>query len=303
MKQGLMPGLLCAAFLAMATPASAELVIHATPGALGQPGDVIGGGDIEAIVNQAARYWEAVYTDPAQPWTLDITYSWSALDLGLAAQFVPTVIDATSNRILAGTVTFSNDDGVLWYADPNPEIMLGNPAFNSTPIITNESVDLPGGRTVDFNVGVAFEAAPDSLAQGRKDLLTIAMHEIGHGLGLLYRPDAPPNLPPFYDYVHPITVTPDINAFYAGLTIITDRSEHLNAPSLMADSTLEGFRFFPSANDILTMATISGYENPNLNPYDLPGIPVPEPGGFFLSLAALATLLFLHRRPPFSPLP
>lgn len=295
MNQGLIPGLLLAVLLGAATPAPAELIINATPGSVEIPGNVTGGGNLVTIFNQAADYWEAAYTDPDQPWTLDITYSWSNLGDSVVAQFVPTVVDATANRILAGTVTFNNDDGVvLWFADPNPEIMLGNPAFSALPEIRNESYDLPG-RTVDLNVGIIFTADPDSPAFGRSDLLTIAMHEIGHGLGLLYRPDIPPNLPPFYETIHPITITPEINAFYAGHTILTDRSEHLNGPSVMADSTPAGIRYFPSATDILTMAVATGYQNPNLNPYNLPNFPVPEPTTAALLLLAAPALLRRQR--------
>ena len=119
------------------------------------------------------------------------------------------------------------------------------------------------------------------------------MHEIGHGLGLLYYP-GPPGPPPSYDPIHPVLITDAVSTVYAGYEIYVSAGEHLAVPSLMASSTDPGSRFFPPSNDILAMAVPSQYDAPVLNPYHVPGVPVPEPSGLvleFIGLLALSVLL------------
>lgn len=277
-------------------PAQAGLIIVAIEGDIDTPSpNVAGGGNITTIFNQAVLNWQAAYPDPAQEWTVTMTYHWAMLGTDLVAQFTDPVVDEETGRILAGTVTFNNSEDlpISWFADPNPELVLNNPFFDSGPVVTNWEVDA-GGEIVELNMGTGFVATPGSLADGRVDLLTIAMHEIGHGLGLLFSP-------PTYETPHPLRVTEDVSPFYAGHEILVNQGEHLSFPSLMARSTDPGLRFYPSSNDILAMATISDFHNPTLNPYNIPGIPVPEPSSLAFELAGLALLGWRRRwkRRPF----
>jgi hypothetical protein len=41
------------------------------------PTDMIGGGDLEIIMNVAADYWEQVFPHVSPPWTLQIDYGWT----------------------------------------------------------------------------------------------------------------------------------------------------------------------------------------------------------------------------------
>ncbi len=271
-------------------PAQAGLNIIAHAGDIEHPSeDIVGGGNLTAIFNQAVLNWELAYPDPDQEWTLDLTYHWGELGQDLVAQFSLLTVDEDTGRILSGSIVFNNLNSPLisWFADPTPEIVMGNPAFTAGLVVSNQIV-VVGGLETELNVGITFAAAPDSPAYGRSDMLTIAMHEIGHGLGLLYDP-------PHYEPPNPLLVTEAASPAYAGYEIYVDRGEHLAIPSLMADKTDPGFRVYPSANDILAMAVIAPYDNPVLNPQNIPGVAVPEPSTLLLSFAGLATLLCWRR--------
>lgn len=270
-------------------------MINATAGDISTPApNMTGGGNISDIFNQAVAYWEMVFPDPDQEWTLNLTYNWGNPGEGVVAQFKAVVVDATANRILSGAITFNNSATIGWFADPNPEIMMGNPAFGPEPVVTNDRFQATSGEVV-LNIGLVFVADSDSPAYGRSDLLTIGMHEIGHGLGLLNNP-SPPNPPPNYEFTNPIVVDEAVSPVYAGMQIDTEVGEHLFSPSLMEPRTTVGTRVFASSRDILAMAQISQYFGVELNPYNVPNLPVPEPSGVFLSLAGLSGIALVRRR-------
>jgi hypothetical protein len=290
-------GFVLAAGLGGWTSAKAGLIINATAGDISTPSpNMIGGGNITTIFNQAVAYWEMAFPDPAQTWTLDLTYNWGVLGEDQVARLTPLTVGGSPNRILTGSITFNHvdSDQFSWFADPNPGMMTNNPAFTIGPTVTNQSVDASSG-TVELNTGLTYQAAPESPAYGRSDLLTIAMHEIGHGMGLLFNP-SPPNDPPDWEPIHPLIITEAVSSHYAGTEIFTWAGEHLFTPSLMESATLTGTRVFPSSNDILAMAEISQYFDPKLNPYNVPGIPVPEPSSSLLILTSLSGLVFLLGR-------
>ncbi|MBE2180969.1 MAG: PEP-CTERM sorting domain-containing protein [Chthoniobacterales bacterium] len=287
LRPPLAAALLFAVAMGWLAPARAGLNIIAHVGDIEHPSEnIVGGGNLTAIFNQAVLNWELAYPDPDQEWTLDLTYHWDELDVSLVAQFSLLTVDENTGRIRSGSIAFNNLNSpqISWFADPNPEIVMGNPAFTGGLVISNQVV-VVGGVDTELNVGITFAAAPDSPAYGRSDMLTIAMHEIGHGLGLLYDP-------PHYEPTNPLVVTEAVSPAYAGYEIYVDRGEHLARPSLMEDKTDLGTRVYPSVNDILAMAVIASYDNPVLNPQNIPGVAVPEPSTLLLSLTGLALLLW-----------
>jgi hypothetical protein len=143
-------------------------------------------------------------------------------------------------------------------------MIMNNPAFASGSTATNETVTAASGNVL-LNTGITFEAAPGSPAFGRSGLLTIAMHEIGHGLGLLLN-QSPPNPPPAYEPDFPVIVTESVSPYYAGVEIHVEPPDHLTSPSLMEAATPDSLRVLPSKRGILAMATISQYDTPFLNP-------------------------------------
>jgi hypothetical protein len=255
------------AMLAASAPAQAGLKIIRTPaGGTGgtPPPNLSGGGNIIDIFNQAADYWESAFPDPHQDWTVELKYTWGAFgdvnaDNALSAQFTLGSAGGTPLRILSGSITFDNSGGTLWFADPNPATNSAyadvEPYFGLYP--------LPSAlEGIALNNGIWFVHPTNSDAEDHVDLLTIAMHEIGHGLGMLQ--SAP-------DFTAPteFEITDAVSPRYAGLLVFLDSLgifEHLPSPALMMSRNQPSIRQFPSTLDILSMAQISAYDNPNWYP-------------------------------------
>jgi len=123
-----------------------------------------------------------------------------------------------------------------------------------------------------INVGRMFSGATGDAALG-VDLLTIAAHEIGHGLGLAVHNTAS----------EPVIVVTHHRPF-ACLVIFTNGGDHLiSAYALMGQLfTGEGVGILISSLDVLAEAQISRFNHPNLDPYAV--VPPrtnrqPAPGG------------------------
>lgn len=137
------------------------------------PPDAIGGGNLEEVFNAAADQWERVILDPH---VLTLRFGWSAVGGGI--HFL-TAQGGTLNRETQGTIFFNND-GVAghfkWYLDPSPR---SNDEYRS---YRESSQDLGGGPV---NVERVYSGAVgDAAATTHVDLLSAAIHEIGHALGM-----------------------------------------------------------------------------------------------------------------------
>src|SRR5262245_35967079 len=124
-KYSIFAAVLCA-MLGMTAPTQAGLKIILTPldGTGGTPpeANIEGGGDLATNVRVAADYWEKIYSDPNQQWTVEFKYGWAELSNidTLNGQFDLETAGGTPNRILSGTLKFNNTGGTAWFADPNP---------------------------------------------------------------------------------------------------------------------------------------------------------------------------------------
>lgn len=219
----------------------AQVTIIRTNAGGAAPATVAGGGNLDDIFNAAADWWEAALV--TTPYTLTLTYQWGPLGGGTLGLHTLTTQGGTPNRETAGTITFDNDGSSSWFLDPTP---CANNEYSTGP--TYSSADLGGGT---MNTGRVYTGALGS-ASGRTDLFSVALHEIGHALGMSSANTSfiAENVDGDIDVTSPRP--------FAGSAIPTVSGAHININStLLFPSIGTSLRRWPTAADALANAQIS----------------------------------------------
>jgi hypothetical protein len=254
--------------VALAAPRTALAGLHIRPVFIGgtppPPSLMVGGGNLQQIFQVAAENWERIFKQGGGNWDVTIEYGWGDhLNGGdlygqerMLAQGGGNVVRITRSRIFFNAnPPLPQQPGSIrgFFADPTPR---DNSEYQ---LYTLAQQDVDG---VEVNFGRVFSEATGDAAN-RIDLLTIAMHEIGHALGL----DG--------DYVGFqaqfvqglfVEITPPRP--YAGLFFpIKAYGPHIEdggMTALMWQSPTPGWRQLISVADAIAIAQFSSFPRPNL---------------------------------------
>ncbi len=238
-----------------------------------------GGGNLVDIFNAAADWWEVAILDAH---VLTISYRWDVLTGDTIGNHTLTGEGGVPHRETAATIRFDTEPS-NWFLDPTPD------EHEEYTTYTEDTADFGAG---EINTQRRYSGATGD-AVGNLDLLTTAMHEIGHALGLASANDA------YQDESWPdndIDVTAPRP--FAGSTIMTTNTAvpatsgtsnaHLAVSTALLDPFLSsGERVIQSDVDILANAQISQFVNIN--------VAVPEPASL-VACVLLAVPAVARRR-------
>ena len=261
-----------AALLGGAANSQALIIIRNFLGGTPSPNQ-FGGGNFNAIVNAAADCWQFHIHDTH---VVTLNFSWGALGSGVLGQHGLVTQGGAPNRETAGNIQITNDATISWFMDPTPM-----DAFEYSTY-TEVSQNLGGGV---MNTGRSFTGASGA-ANGNFDFFSVAVHEIGHSLGLSSANTS------FQAENGDLDIDVQAPRPFAGASIPTISGAHLNLTNaLMFPSVGTSIRHIPSHADIVANAEISEFNDLNLAP-----CMVPEPATIAAIGFGIAALAMRRRK-------
>lgn len=235
------------------------------------PTNSIGTGCLSNTMYCAKRVWESAIRDQH---TVTLYYGWAEVGGGQHSLITQM---GTPNREVVGAIFFNNDSDPThqsWHIDSTP--LTWNDFTNTT--YSQKVINLGIGGPINASRCYRWDVSPNT---AQLDLFTIALHEIGHALGMSYGNnsfmfecadgDIDVTSGPFWGMTIPMQ-----SNFYGVVSHIAYVSDR----TLMAGSFAPGERALPSVLDIVAIAQLSQFKELNLDlkpvlemstPYDVQG--------------------------------
>ena len=155
----------------------------------GAPADgsaILGGGTLaqaQNVIETAASYWESAFAGSSSSlsWasggdlTQSISVEWAALG-GSTLASGGTSFFLPSGEWAGGSLTWDNDGSSEFFVDSTP---AENSEWGSTQ---TQNMDFGGGS---MNIERVSYDAPAGVTRDNSDMLSVAIHEVGHAIGFL----------------------------------------------------------------------------------------------------------------------